>query len=56
MKTAGELLLIYTNRINAYILPLEQVGEKYDALSKLAHAKLEKYRIKMYKENKLTSM
>lgn len=47
MKTSGDLLLIYTNRINAYILPLEQVGEKYDALSKLAHAKLEKYRIKM---------
>lgn len=55
MKTSGDLLLIYTNRINAYILPLEQVGEKYDALSQLAHAKLEKYRIKMYKENKLTS-
>lgn len=56
MKTSGDLLLIYTNRINAYILPLEQVGEKYDALSQLAHAKLEKYRIKMYKENKLTNM
>ena len=47
MKTSGDLLLIYTNRINAYILPLEQVGEKYVELSKLAHAKLEKYRVKM---------
>lgn len=47
MKTSGDLLLVYTNRINAYILPLSQVGEKYDELSKLAHAKLEKYRIKM---------
>ena len=47
MKTSGKLLLVYTNRINAYILPLEQVGENYDALSKLAHTKLEKYRIKM---------
>ena len=47
MKKSGELLLVYTNRINAYILPLSQVGEKYDALSKLAHSKLEKYRIKM---------
>jgi len=47
MKTTGDLLLIYTNRINAYILPLPQVGDRYDELSKLAHAKLEKYRIKM---------
>ena len=47
MKTSGSLVLVYTNRINAYILPLKQVGDNYDALSKLAHAKLEKYRIKM---------
>ena len=47
MKISGNLLLVYTNRINAYILPLAQVGDKYDELSKLAHAKLEKYRIKM---------
>ena len=47
MKTSGELLLVYTNRINAYILPLSQVNGKYEKLSKLAHAKLEKHRIKM---------
>lgn len=47
MKTAGDLLLIYTNRINAYILPLTQVGDQYEVLSALAHSKLEKYRIKM---------
>lgn len=47
MKTSGKLLLVYTNRINAYILPLSQVGEKYDELSKLAHSKLEKYRMKL---------
>lgn len=47
MKTSGDLLLVYTNRINAYILPLQQVGENYKALSELAHAKLQKYRIKM---------
>lgn len=47
MKTLGNLLLVFTNRINAYILPLEQVGENYSELSKLAHEKLEKYRIKM---------
>lgn len=47
MKTSGDLLLVYTNRINAYILPLSQVGTQYEDLSKMAHAKLEKYRIKM---------
>ena len=47
MKTAGKLLLVYTNRINAYIIPLEQIGENYDALSKLAHKKLEKHRIRI---------
>ena len=56
MCTSGNLLLVYTNRINAYILPLEQVGEKYDKLSELAHKKLEKYRIKMYAKNNLKSM
>ena len=47
MKTSGPLLLVYTNRINAYVLPLKQVGDRYEELSKLAHEKLEKYRIKM---------
>lgn len=47
MKTSGNLLLLYTNRINAYIFPLAQVGDDYEALSKMAHSKLEKYRIKM---------
>ena len=47
MKTSGNLLLLYTNRINAYIFPLIQVGDKYEDLSKLAHSKLEKYRTKM---------
>lgn len=50
--TSGNLLLVYTNRINAYILPLEQVGEKYQPLFELANKKLEKYRIKMYTKNK----
>lgn len=47
MKTSGNLVLVYTNRINAYILPKEQIGEKYDQLFRLAHAKLEKHRINM---------
>lgn len=47
MKKSGSLLMVYTNRINAYILPLVQLEDKYEELSKLAHVKLEKYRIKM---------
>lgn len=47
MKKSGKLLLVYTNRINAYILPLEQVGDKYTELSELAKSKLEKYRLKL---------
>lgn len=50
--TSGNLILVYTNRINAYILPIEQVGDDYDKLFELAHKKLEKYRIKMYPKNK----
>lgn len=47
MKKSGQLLLVYTNRINAYILPLEQVGDKQEALVQLAKSKLEKYRMKL---------
>lgn len=47
MKKSGNMVLVYTNRINAYILPIEQLGENYSQLSELAHSKLEKYRIKM---------
>ena len=47
LKTMGDLVLVYTNRINAYILPKTQLGEKYMELSNIAHKKLEKYRIKM---------
>ena len=47
MKATKDSLYVFTNRINAYILPLAQIGNQYDALSKLAHVKLEKYRIKM---------
>ena len=47
MKKTGEMLLVYTNRINAYILPLEQVGGNYEELTTLAKNKLEKYRRKL---------
>lgn len=47
LKKSGKQLLIYTNRINAYILPLEQLHGKYEELAKLAHTKLDKHRISM---------
>ena len=47
MKATKDLVFLYTNRINAYIFPKEQLGENYEKLSELAHKKLEKYRIKM---------
>lgn len=47
MKSTKDMVLVYTNRINAYILPKEQLGESYVPLSELAQKKLEKYRIKM---------
>jgi hypothetical protein len=40
-------VLVYSNRTNAYVIPREQLGEKYAALAELAQAKLPKYRVKM---------
>lgn len=40
-------VLVYSNRINAYVIPREQLGDKYAALAELANANLEKYRVKM---------
>lgn len=40
-------VLIYSNRINAYVIPREQLGEKYTALAELANKNLEKHRVKM---------
>lgn len=40
-------ILIYSNRINAYVIPREQIGEQYDAFCKIASVKLETYRLKI---------
>lgn len=40
-------ILIYTNRINAYIIPLEQIGESYAGFKEIAEKKLEKFRLKL---------
>ena len=47
MIATRELVLIYTNRINAYIIPRKQMGTQYTELKQLANTKLEKYRCKM---------
>lgn len=40
-------VLVYSNRINAYVIPREQLGNRYAELAGLAVSKLEKYRVKM---------
>lgn len=47
MVTLGGLVLIYTNRINAYIIERKQIETQYAQLKALAQSKLEKYRVKM---------
>lgn len=47
MMTLGGMLLIYTNRINAYIIEKKQIEAQYADLVQLAKSKLEKYRIKV---------
>lgn len=40
-------VLVYSSRINAYVIPREQLGDAYGELAKLAGRKLPKYRLKM---------
>lgn len=40
-------VLVYSNRINAYVIPREQLGDSYGALAELATEKLEKFRLKL---------
>lgn len=40
-------VLVYSNRINAYVIPRAQLGDKYETLAELANANLEKHRVKM---------
>jgi hypothetical protein len=42
-------ILIYTTRINAYIIPREQIGDQYGAFVELATKKLESYRLRLKK-------
>ena len=45
--TTNRYVLIYSNRVSAYIIPREQVAEQYEAFSEIAHKNLESYRIRM---------
>ena len=47
MVATKKLVLVYSNRIHAYVIPREQLGEYYVPLAKLARTKLPKYRFKM---------
>ena len=40
-------LLIYSSRVNAYVIPRAQLGEQYEAVKQLAAQKLEKYRLRL---------
>lgn len=40
-------VLIYSNRVNAYVIPREQLGELYTPLAELANAQLPKHCVKM---------
>lgn len=47
MVATKHLVLVYSNRINAYVIPKRQLGEQYVPLAKLAREKLPKYRFRM---------
>ena len=40
---------MYSNRINAYVIPRTQIADQYDAFIEIASKKLEAYRIKLKK-------
>lgn len=42
-------LLIYSNRVNAYVLPRAVLGDNYKIIVQLAESHLEKYRLKLNK-------
>lgn len=49
MIATKSMVLIYTNRMNAYIIPREQMQEQYVDLATLAQSQLAKFRVKMKK-------
>ena len=47
MVATKQLVLVYSGRLNAYIIPREQLGDRYVTLAKLAREKLPKFRVRM---------
>lgn len=47
MIATKSLVLVYTNRLNAYIIPRTQIQEEYQKLAALAKAQLDKSRVNM---------
>lgn len=47
MAATKHLVLVYSNRINAYVIPRTQLGAHYVPLAKLAAEKLPKFRLRM---------
>ena len=47
MVSTKSNVLIYSTRLNAYVIPREQLGVQYDKVAELAKQKLEKYRVNM---------
>ena len=47
MIATKHLVLVYTNRVNAYIIPREQIKDEYADLAALAKSKLDRSRVNM---------
>jgi len=47
MIATKKLVLVYTNRLNAYIIPREQIKDEYSDLAALAKSQLDRSRIHM---------
>lgn len=47
MVAIKHLVLVYSGRLNAYVIPRSQLGEYYIPLAKLATSKLPKFRVRM---------
>lgn len=47
MVSTKHLIMVYSSRVNAYLIPVEQLGEKYSALKKIAEKQLPKYRVRL---------
>ena len=47
MVSTKNNLLIYSNRMNAYVIPREALGQKYETVVALAINHLDGYRLKL---------